>query len=188
MKMESSTTGTLKISRGTPGAQSWQKTAEAAHMSTTFMRILLLVVCLLPLGADGNGDNKLIPANWTPSLSAIEGACKAELETKDGRAPSQQELNDASNRLTEVYDAQLFVVYVQLLQVLKSPQRQQLFHEQKQWLRERERKATAAVQSKGGSLAALEYSGAFGDLTQKRIAEFHGRTRQQVDKIKHNQP
>jgi uncharacterized protein YecT (DUF1311 family) len=47
------------------------------------------------------------------------------------------------------------------------------FHEQKKWLRERERKAAGAVQSKGGSLAALEYNGAFADLTKKRIAEFH---------------
>jgi hypothetical protein len=34
-------------------------------------------------------------------------------------------------------------------------------------------KRGGAVQSKGGSLAALEYNGAFADLTKKRIAEFH---------------
>ncbi len=51
----------------------------------------------------------------------------------------------------------------------------ELFREQQQWLRDRATEAAAQVQSKGGSLAALEYSGAFSDFTKKRIAELRRR-------------
>jgi uncharacterized protein YecT (DUF1311 family) len=151
-------------------------------------RILIVVIALLPFVAKGAGDEKLIPANWAPSLSETENACKAELEKKNGRSPSQQEMNEISARLAEVYDAQMFITYVQLFDRLETGKREHLFREQQQWLRERETKAADAVQSKGGSLAALEYSGAFADLTQKRIAELQSRLRQQAGNTKQTEP
>jgi uncharacterized protein YecT (DUF1311 family) len=120
-------------------------------------------------------NETLIPPDWQPSLSALEANYKAQLEPKAGHAPSQRELNDIASRLAEVQDAELFVTYVRLLETLDTKQRRELFQEQQRWLRDRATKVAGQVQSKGGSLAALEYSGAFSDFTEKRIAELRRR-------------
>jgi uncharacterized protein YecT (DUF1311 family) len=132
-------------------------------------------VLLLALLTDAVADETLIPHNWQPSLSAVVESCKAELEPKNGHARSQRELNDISSRLADIYDVELFVTYIRLLDTLDSIQRQKLFQEQQQWLHDRATKAEHQVQSKGGSLEALEYSSAFSDLTEKRIAELRSR-------------
>lgn len=148
----------------------------------TFTAVVLMTLLSLTLPADAAANETLIPPDWRPSLSALEAKCKAELEPKEGRGPSQRELNEISSRLAEVYDAQLFVIYVRLLETLDGKQRQELFREQQQWLCDRATKAVDQVQSKGGSLGALEYSGAFSDFTEKRIAELLRRIPAEADK------
>jgi uncharacterized protein YecT (DUF1311 family) len=133
------------------------------------------MVLTLALQIFAVANEALVPPDWQPSLSAVVETCKAELQRKDGHAPSQRELNDISSRLAEIYDAELFVTYIRLLDTLDSIQRQKLFQEQQQWLHDRATKAEHQVQSKGGSLEALEYSGAFSDLTEKRITELRRR-------------
>jgi uncharacterized protein YecT (DUF1311 family) len=151
------------------------KAATAGPHGCECTTVVLMTLLSLVFRADGLANETLIPPDWQPSLSALEVRCKAELEPKQGHTLSQQELNDISSRLAEVYDAELFVTYVQLLETLDTKQRRELFREQQRWLRDRATKAAGQVQSKGGSLAALEYSGAFCDFTEKRIAELRGR-------------
>jgi uncharacterized protein YecT (DUF1311 family) len=135
----------------------------------------VLMVLSMALPTFAVADETIVPPDWQPSLSEVVANCKAELEPKNGHAPSQRELNDMSSRLAEIYDAELFVTYIRLLDTLDSKQRQKLFHEQKQWLHDRATKAAGQMQSKGGSLEPLEYSSAFSDLTEKRIAELRSR-------------
>lgn len=153
----------------------FDKRARAGARYWECMTVVLITLLSFVFSADVGANDKLIPSDWQPSLSALEAKCKSELEPKQGHAPSQRELNDISSRLADVYDAELFVTYVQLLDTLDAKAQRELFQEQQQWLRERATKAAAQVQSKGGSLAALEYSGAFSDFTAKRIAELRRR-------------
>jgi len=158
------------------------QSAACGRRGDTLTAVVLMTVLSLTLPACAAANETLIPPDWQPSLSALEAKCKAELEPKQGRAPSQRELNEISSRLAEVYDAQLFVIYVRLLERLDAIQRQELFREQQHWLRDRASKAADQVQSKGGSLGALEYSGAFSDFTEKRIAELLRRMPAEADK------
>jgi uncharacterized protein YecT (DUF1311 family) len=124
------------------------------------------LILLLAFRTVAVANETLIPHDWQPSLSATVAKFKAELEPRQGHRPSQRELSDIASRLAEAQDAELFVTYVRLLETLDATQRRKLFREQQQWLRDRETKAAGQVQSKGGSLEALEYSGAFIDLTE----------------------
>ena len=140
--------------------------------------ILVILIASLPpltLRAAPAASEPVIPPHWQPSLTEVEMAFKTELESKKGAGLAQQQLNELTARLSEVYDAELFIVYMQLFAKLGPEGRRQLFAEQQQWLRKRAAQADAQVQSKGGSLATLEYNGAFNELTNKRIAELRQR-------------
>ena len=151
------------------------KRSRAGPRYCECITVVLITLLSFVFSADVGANDKLIPSDWQPSLSELEAKCESELEPKQGHAPSQRELNDISSRLADVYDAELFITYVRLLNTLDAKAQRELFREQKQWLRDRATEAAAQVQSKGGSLAALEYSGAFSDFTKKRIAELRRR-------------
>ncbi len=151
------------------------KRARGGPRYCEWITVVLITLLSFVFSADVGANDKLIPSDWQPSLSALEAKCKSELEPKQRHAPSQRELNDISSRLADVYDAELFITYVRLLNALDAKAQRELFREQQQWLRDRATEAAAQVQSKGGSLAALEYSGAFSDFTKKRIAELRRR-------------
>lgn len=122
------------------------------------------------------GQCDLIPETWTPSLEQVKDyldeSSKAEVQ-----AP-QQTLNRMSQNLADISDAQLFIVYIQLMQTLEAQGQAGLFEEQKRWLGKRAESAQAAVISKGGSLAQLEYNGAFKKITEERLAELQKRLQQ----------
>jgi uncharacterized protein YecT (DUF1311 family) len=61
---------------------------------------------------------------------------------------------------------------------LDGKEQRDLFDEQKNWLAKRDELAQAAVVSKGGSLAPLEYASAFRKVTEKRLAELEQRLAQ----------
>jgi uncharacterized protein YecT (DUF1311 family) len=65
---------------------------------------------------------------------------------------------------------------------LDGKEQKTLFDEQKSWLVKRGELAQSAVVSKGGSLAPLEYAGAFRQLTEKRLAELEQRLAQMTNK------
>jgi len=119
-----------------------------------------------------------LAAVFISARSKVQSGVGAETGTRAKPARTYE----ISSRLAEVYDAQLFVIYVRLLERLDAIQRQELFREQQHWLRDRASKAADQVQSKGGSLGALEYSGAFSDFTEKRIAELLRRMPAEADK------
>lgn len=122
------------------------------------------------------GYCELVPDTWTPSLDQVKDyldeSAKAQPE-----AP-QQVLNQMSQNLADIRDTQLFIVYIQLMQKLDIQGQAKLFEEQKRWLSKRDKYAQAAVISTGGSLAPLEYSGAFKKITDERFAELQKRLQQ----------
>jgi uncharacterized protein YecT (DUF1311 family) len=72
--------------------------------------------------------------------------------------------------MADLRDAELFIVYVQLMQALAPQERTKLFKEQERWLSERDERAQAAVVSKGGTLEPLEYSSAYRSITERRLS------------------
>jgi uncharacterized protein YecT (DUF1311 family) len=91
---------------------------------------------------------------------------------------NQKFLSDTSQNLADIRDAQLFIVYVRLMQLLDAKQRTDLFKEQQRWLEKREQVAKSAVISKGGSLALLESNSVFRKMTEERLSEVVNRLNQ----------
>ena len=84
---------------------------------------------------------------------------------------AQQGMNRLSRCVADLKDAELFVIYVRLFEILNEPERQSLIQEQKQWLVARKKAAENAVESEGGSLASYEANSAEAKFTERRIAE-----------------
>ena len=119
------------------------------------------------------GFNTVVPESWTPSLDQLKETLKASSKTES--QASQQAMNLTSQNLADVCDAQLFILYVKLMQTLDERGRIKLFGEQKRWLDKRAESASASVTSKGGSLAPLEYSAEFSKITEERLVELQKR-------------
>lgn len=114
-----------------------------------------------------------IPENWNPSLEQVR-------EQVDNLAnqtvpANQQQLSQSSQNTADVADAQLFIIYIQLMQRLGQQQRSDLFKEQQAWLETRIQQASAAIISKEGSLAPLEYNDAFIEITEARLKDLQQR-------------
>jgi uncharacterized protein YecT (DUF1311 family) len=118
-----------------------------------------------------------IPENWSPSLAQVT----EHLGSIDKTGSSNQlDLSQTSQLLADSADAQLFISYVQLMHHLDQQQRSALYKEQQAWLATRTQLSNAAVASKGGSLAPLEYNSAFLEITEARLKDI-----QQRDKTHH---
>jgi len=111
----------------------------------------------------------LIPNTWSPSLTQAR-----EFVVGTSNKPAeinQRILSNTSQTLADISDAQLFIVYVRLMQTLSDNDRSRLFDEQQRWLETREHRARAAVVSEGGTLAPIEYNGVFRKITETRLSE-----------------
>ncbi len=118
-----------------------------------------------------NQKCELVPSTWQPSLDQVADT----LNERSSEDTTQQAMNLSSQNLSDIRDAQLYIVYVQLVQKLDGKSRGKLIAEQQQWLNKRAAKAEAAIVSKGGSLASLEYSSAFIKITEERVSELQKR-------------
>ena len=136
---------------------------------------LFLLVHAQEIGARGRCE--LVPETWAPALEQVSGYLEdsAKVEIK---AP-QQTLNQNSQNLADIRDAQLFILYIELMQRLDARGQAELFKEQKRWLGKRVEYAQSAVVSKGGSLAPLEYNGAYKKYTEDRLLQLQKRLQQQ---------
>jgi len=138
---------------------------------------LFMVFLLMPMASAGQNAAKecseLVPNGWSPSLEQTQTLIEDELAAKARK--NQRFLTQTSQGMADLRDAQLFVVYVQLMHFLDAGERRELFNEQKCWLSRRELSARTAVDSKGGSLEPLEYSEAFRKITEERLAELEKR-------------
>jgi len=114
-----------------------------------------------------------IPENWKPSLEQVREQIDS-LANQTAPA-SQQQLSQSSQNMADVADVQLFISYIQLMQRLDQQQRSDLFKEQQAWLETRIQQASAAIISKGGSLAPLEYNDAFIEITEARLKDLQQR-------------
>lgn len=135
---------------------------------------LILILYVSETGARERCE--LVPETWKPALEQVSGYLE-ESAKADARA-SQQTLNQNSQNLSDIRDAQLFIVYIQLMQTLDTQEQARLFAEQKHWLGQRAEYAEAAVISRGGSLAPLEYNSAFKKITEERLTELKKRLQQ----------
>jgi uncharacterized protein YecT (DUF1311 family) len=130
---------------------------------------LSLLAILLQGCLQTNQPLVLIPNNWSPSLTQA-GAFVAGMSNKPAEV-NQRILSNTSQTLADISDAQLFIVYVRLIQTLSENDRNRLFDEQQQWLETREHRARNAVVSKGGTLAPIEYNDVFRTMTETRLSE-----------------
>lgn len=119
----------------------------------------------------------LIPGQWQPTLDQVKAKLVESLSISNG----QQALNEVSQNTADLSDAQLFIVYVRLLQSLDQKKRSILYTEQQRWLEQRELKAKAATTSTGGSLGNLEFTGAYKKITESRLKELQKRLQQSVN-------
>jgi uncharacterized protein YecT (DUF1311 family) len=140
----------------------------------------LLSACASPRRDSTESSSQLVPSGWKPSVEQVQTTIQDEFETKAQK--SQQYLNRASQNLSDLADAQLFIIYTLLMQNLDGKEQRNLFDEQKNWLAKRDELAQSAVVSKGGSLAPLEYASAFRQMTEKRVAELEQRSAQMTNK------
>ena len=92
------------------------------------------------------GRCELVPETWAPSLEQVS-AYLEESAKADAKA-SQQTLNQNSENLADIRDAQLFILYIELMQRLDARGQAELFKEQKRWLGKRIEYAQSAVISK----------------------------------------
>ncbi len=115
-----------------------------------------------------------MPQNWQPSLQQVVDTFDEAVQTQT----TQQALSNNSQNLADLVDAQLFIVYVQLMQLLSATEQSALFDDQQQWLEARLQQSTAAIVSTGGSLATLEYNDMFRQLTEARLAKLQQRLKQ----------
>jgi uncharacterized protein YecT (DUF1311 family) len=120
---------------------------------------------------------ELVPEAWAPSLDQVWEY--VEEKSKSETTTSQRVLTQTSANLADLRDAQLFIAYVRLMQTLDVKEQGELFEEQRRWLSKRGESARASVTSKGGTLAPLEYSGAFEKITEQRLAELRRRLQRQ---------
>jgi uncharacterized protein YecT (DUF1311 family) len=142
--------------------------------------VLLFVVLSPTVSRAGDDPPKTcnpVPDTWGPSLDEVRNY----LEEKSNAATQapQRQLTRTSQLLADLSDAQLFIVYVRLMQKLDATGQEKLFEEQSRWLGKRTEQARSSVTSKGGTLGALEYSSALGKITGERLAELQRRLRQQ---------
>jgi uncharacterized protein YecT (DUF1311 family) len=120
---------------------------------------------------------QLVPSTWAPSLDQVRSDVEAKVKAE--KNPPQQLLTQMSQNLADLRDAQLLIAYLQLMQMLDAAGQETLFAEQTRWLDTRAAAAQASVTSKGGTLGPLEYSGAFGTITDERLAELRQRLQRQ---------
>jgi uncharacterized protein YecT (DUF1311 family) len=152
-------------------------TIKINHLVLINVLGVLLMGSPLPASAEPI-CSQIVPESWSPSLDSLVEAL--ENSVKEDKQSSQQALNQVSQNLVDIRDTQLFIVYINLMQLFDKKERYSLFNEQERWLTQREKKARASVVSKGGSLAALEYSDAFLQITETRLAELKVRWQQHL--------
>jgi uncharacterized protein YecT (DUF1311 family) len=153
---------------------------QALSLLLIFFVFALASACVPPQRDAVESPSQLVPDGWKPSLEQVQTTIQDELDTKAQK--SQQYLNRTSQNLADLTDAQLFITYTLLVQNLDGKEQKTLFDEQKNWLAKRDELAQSAVVSKGGSLAPLEYAGAFRQLTEKRLTELEQRLAQMLKK------
>lgn len=153
--------------------------------SIVFMVLSFLLTVLPPMSVLAQKASphylQIVPPSWMPSLDQVAEFFE-EIVDSDAQA-SQQALNRIGQNLADLRDAQLFIVYMKLMQHLDADLRMSLFKEQEHWLNQRKEKAQASVVSQGGTLASLEYSDTFRKITEERLKELQARLLKHVPAI-----
>ena len=140
------------------------------------MRLALIAVTAVVFAATSSlfaaePASKILPADWVPALSPSITAALQQLKASN----AQMEMNLLSREVADMTDAQLFIAYVRLYERLGAKEQQKLRDEQARWIKQRTKVARDAVESQGGSLAALEANNAEVTFTEKRLVELRTR-------------
>ncbi|CAN5254914.1 hypothetical protein BH20VER2_BH20VER2_14900 [soil metagenome] len=150
------------------------------------MRVLILAVstlCVLAIAQPVRAQTKptpVLPDGWLPALAPSIRSSLEQLR----EANSQAEMNRLSREVADMTDAQLFIAYVRLYEVLSPKERTALVAEQAKWLKARAKAAEDGIESEGGSLAPLEANSAEVTFTEKRLAELRARLKTAQKKSK----
>ena len=104
--------------------------------------------------AAGLRSETALPKQWEPDLDRAIEAIEKELE----EATAQMVMNDLSATLSQLKDARLALVYLQLYGALPEKERTLLKSEQQKWLRKREAAvhAVSPDPDERGSITPLE--------------------------------
>ncbi|MEP6667928.1 MAG: lysozyme inhibitor LprI family protein [Chthoniobacter sp.] len=135
-------------------------------VAPTFLVIMLLAATVAP----SHAQSPLIPKGWikADALDALEAPLQKQLDT--GIA-----MLETAWDMATVKDAQLFIVYVTLLEKLPEPDRAALRKEQEAWLNKREKAAAKADDGEGGQIGHLQSATEHQEWSEKRIAELKKR-------------
>jgi uncharacterized protein YecT (DUF1311 family) len=131
-----------------------------------------LLLCLFPVvfppsAQSGEREGTILPREWRPDITEASEWLDRDLAEME----AQQGMNRLSRCVADLKDAELFVIYVRLFELLNEPEQHSLTREQKQWLVARKKAAENAIESEGGSLASYEANSAETKFTERRIAE-----------------
>ncbi|CAN5783626.1 hypothetical protein BH20VER1_BH20VER1_05260 [soil metagenome] len=141
------------------------------------------ILLLLLAGSSGAARTQtapVLPRDWLPALAPSIRSALEQLK----EANSQAEMNRLSREVADMTDAQLFIAYVRLYEVLGPKERTALVAEQTKWLKARVKAAEDGIESEGGSLAPLEANNAEVTFTEKRLAELRARLKAAPKKSK----
>ena len=139
-------------------------------MKTTIVLLCLLIVS--PAYAEELASKcALIPAHWQlPSIDVetLSEWSEAGLKTSSGEVP-QQALNRYLAILSDLWDARMALVYVELSTRLDESEKESFEKQQKEWLEQRiEISLKASVKERGGSVEASMFSNAYIEFTKQR--------------------
>ena len=140
-------------------------------MRTVLTLIFLAFLIATPALQAAESSDKIIPAEWLPALAPSITAALQQLK----EANTQAEMNLLSRQVADMTDAQLFIAYVRVYERLDAKERVKFRDEQASWIKQRAKVTREAVESKGGSLAALEANNAEVTTTEKRLQELRAR-------------
>lgn len=140
---------------------------------TILFLLCLMAVCLT--GCQKNADSAADMAGLADYLATVEAqsnALKSSLE-KDGL--TQNEMNQKSGELCDVWDAALNRMLAEAKKVLPAAEMEKLTDEQSTWLESRTKTAEAAGKEvEGGSMYALVVNMEAASLTEVRVYEIYG--------------
>ena len=140
-------------------------------MKIPLLRPALLSIALLTASiAQSHAQAPLIPKGWlkAEALEAVQTPLQKQLDT--GIA-----MLETAWDMATVKDAQLFIVYVSLMENLPEPERAALRKEQEAWLKKREKAAAKADDGEGGQIGHLQSATEHQEWSEKRIAELKKR-------------
>ncbi|MEI6032827.1 MAG: lysozyme inhibitor LprI family protein [Verrucomicrobiae bacterium] len=130
------------------------------------MKLLLcLQVGILMMSASfSQGQTPVAPKEWInpESLADVQNPLQAQLDTGKSMLSTVWSM-------ARVKDAELFITYVILWEKLPANERETLFKEQEQWLRQRKKVVAESDDGESGEVGRLQAASEYQSMTEARL-------------------